>query len=135
MAISAIPNVFEETNQSAKWTFGKRCRSFNDVPNSGPHFGLNQSTITYVIGIRLADMYPPTMIDAATLVPGGYDFRVVGPHNGSRVRRQDLHKITILYAPQEATDPQEKQVQQHNYNAFINMMASVFEKYGADILM
>lgn len=135
MAISTIQNVFEETNQSAKWAFGKRCRSFNDVPNDGLHLDLNKSPATYVIGIRLADLFPLGMIDIATLVPGGHDFRVVGPHDGSRVRRQDRHKITILYAPQEATDPQERQVQQLNYDTFICTMASIFEKYGTDILM
>ena len=135
MTISAIPNVFEETNQSVKWTFGKRCKPFNYVPNNVPYLDLNQSATTRIIGIRLADLFPLGMIDIATLVPDGYDFRVVGPHRRSQVRRQDRHKITILYAPQEATDPQERQVQQLNYDTFICTMASIFEKYGADILM
>lgn len=134
MAISTIPNVFEETNQSAKWTFGKRCRSFNDVPNSGPHLDLNQSTVTCVIGIRLADLFPPGMIDIATLVPNGFDFRVVGPHRGSQVRRQDRHKITILCSPKEATDPMQRQVQELNYDTFVSVMAEMVKKYAPKVM-
>ena len=130
-----IPNVWETANQSVKWAYNKRYKLYGDVSNKSPHFDSGKSKVTWVIGIRLADMFPPGMIEANTLVPDGYAYRVVGPHHGNQVRRQDLHKITILCSPQKATGPQGQQVQRHNYDTFINVMASIFEKYGTDILM
>lgn len=130
MAVSVIPNVFEVASQSTKWVFGKRCKFPNDVPDN-----LTQPAVTWVIGIRLADMFPPGVIDIATLTSADCDYRVVGPHDGGQVRRKDVHRITLLCSPKPATAPQERQVQQLNYETFISTMASIIKKYGADILM
>lgn len=133
MAISAIPSVWgTTTNQSVRWALGKNHKLYDNGFSQHPH--LSTSAVTLVIGIRLADLFPPGTIDIATIVPTGCDYRVVGPHNGGRVCRQDLHKITLLCSPKPATGPQERQVQQLNYDTFICVMAEMVKKYAPKVI-
>ena len=128
----AIPNIWEKTNQPVKWA--NSYKLYDDGSIKNPLFGASKSTTIYVIGIRLADMFVPAMIEVKTLAPDGYDYRVFGPCRDGRVRRQNLHKVTILCSPKTATDPKQRQIQQLNYDTFIGVLAEMVKKYAAKVL-
>lgn len=127
-----IPNVWEMADHSAKWANSKPYKLYNDVSTKDRHSG--DSAVTWIIGIQLADLFATGMIDVATLAPGGFDFRVVGPHRGGQVRRQDRHRITLLCSPKPATDPMQRQVQELNYDTFTAVMAEMIKKYAAKLM-
>lgn len=128
----AISNIWEMADHSVKWAYNKNYRLCNGVSQQDRHSG--DSAVTWIVGIRLADLFATGMIDVVTLVPSGFDFRVVGPHRGGQVRRQDLHKITLLCSPKPATDPKQRQVQELNYDTFVSVMAEMIQKYAPKIM-
>lgn len=88
-------------------------------------------TIVWPVGVAVASLAADGYTLAAVSI--GHRPQPMGTIN-YYVERDDLPHVTVLCSPAETTAPQERLVQRHNYDTFISTMASIFEKYGADIL-